>query len=183
LEPNIVGYVAATFFLTNSISSFVWGKIIPRTGRRFLFFITIIFESVFLAITYLFATDNTSLEHASVGAYAAVFGTAVIFAIGDSVLESQVPAIIQSPSFFPDEKDRDAANSNVRLWQPLGFTFQFVLGIIAPGASNVWLQAVILMPLLVVSIAIVFILDRWVQPLEKTDKGYTAVRDSVEDHA
>ena len=45
----------------------------------------------------------------------------------------QIPSIVQSPAFFPAERDRDAAVSNVRTWQSLGFTAQFIVGLSAPG--------------------------------------------------
>ena len=76
--------------------------------------------------------SSYGIGHETPGAFAAVFGMAAVFALGDSVLESQIPALVQSPTFFPEERDRDAANSNLRMWQSLGFTAQFALGILRP---------------------------------------------------
>jgi hypothetical protein len=46
------------------------------------------------------------------------FVLSAIFALGDSVWESQPPAVLQSASFFPDERDRDAAQGSM---YPSGF--------------------------------------------------------------
>ncbi len=72
------------------------------------------------------------IEHGSGGAYAFVFALAVVFAAGDTVRESQLPAIIQSPSFLPVECDRDAANFILRMLQSLGFCAQLSVGIALP---------------------------------------------------
>jgi hypothetical protein len=101
-----------------------------------------------------------------------VFGLAGVFALGDSVLESQIPALVQSPTFFPEERDRDAANSNLRMWQSLGFTAQFALGIIRP--KDVFLQAVILAPTLVLSLGCVWALNRYVRPIDTVGGGSPA---------
>ena len=34
MRPAFVGYVGATFFVVNSLFSFLWGKAIPVIGRR-----------------------------------------------------------------------------------------------------------------------------------------------------
>ena len=41
---------------------------------------------------------------------------------------SAARALLQSPSFFVRERDRDAANANLRMWMALGFSLQFALG-------------------------------------------------------
>ncbi len=44
--------------------------------------------------------------------WALPFLLAALFAVGDAVWESQPPAVLQSSSFFPNERDRDAAMSS-----------------------------------------------------------------------
>ena len=51
-----------------------------------------------------------------------------LFAIGDAVWESQIPAYLQS-IFSESDNDTNAAMSNLKMWQSLGFALQFALGI------------------------------------------------------
>ena len=44
-----VGYVGATFFIVNSLASFLWGRFIPKIGRRPLFIVTFITHAVYFA--------------------------------------------------------------------------------------------------------------------------------------
>jgi MFS family permease len=168
-----VGYIAAVFFAANSLCSWAWGQLIPRTGRRSLFVITLLthiaFYGVLLAV--LCGQQPSTLSEADNGPAASVFvaAMAVVFALGDSVLESQIPAIIQSPTFFPEERDRNAANANVRLFQSLGYTAQFGAGIALPG--NVLVQTCIVPPMMLAALACLFALDRWVQPLDTPATG------------
>ena len=52
----------------------------------------------------------------------------------------------------------------MRTWQSLGFTAQFVVGLSQPG--NNFLQAMLLAPLMVLSLACLYGLDRFVRPIE-----------------
>jgi hypothetical protein len=163
-QASFVGYYGATFYLANSVFSLAWGKyVVPALGRRRVFQLTGLLMALWLAgVTVVCAgglapgwpsdgyTRPTSARDSTV-ALATVFSAAIAFALADSVLESQVPAILQSPSFFPVERERDAANSNLKLWQSLGFALQFILGVALGGqglARSVQLQAYILVPLL-----------------------------------
>jgi hypothetical protein len=58
------------------------------------------------------------------------------------------------------------------MWQSLGFTAQFALGIVRP--KDVALQATILAPLLLVALTCVWLLNRYVQPLD-TPAGATRI--------
>jgi len=175
LPPQMVGYVAATFYIANSLCSYAWGQLVPRFGRRWLFAGVLATHSVFFTVVLLFVLkpEALNLAHASVGAYAVVFLMAIVFALGDSVLESQLPALVQSPAFLPAERDRACAVSNSRLWQSLGFTVQFAIGIVAPG--NVWLQAAVLVPMMLLSLIALFVLDRCVHPIQEAGRGYGLV--------
>ena len=169
LPKAFVGYVSASFFLANSGFSFLWGKVTPTSGKRPRFVVVLLSHAVYFSLILALATKLLSVPHESAAAYALPFAIAVVFALGDSVLESQVPAIVQSPTFFGVERDRDAANSNVRMWQSLGFCGQFVLGIVQPG--NVLLQAAVLIPLGVVALACVAVLDTCVRPIDSAPRG------------
>ena len=79
-------------------------------GKRPLLVGTLITHALYFASILALTQSLYGLGHQTPGAFATVFGLAVVFALGDSVLESQVPALVQSPTFFPEERDRDAAN-------------------------------------------------------------------------
>lgn len=57
-----------------------------------------------------------------------IFALVFFFAIGDAVWESQIPAYLQSV-FSESDNDTNAAMSNLKMWQSLGFALQFALGI------------------------------------------------------
>lgn len=78
---------------------------------------TLVTHVGYFAAILALSTSLFGLGHETPSAFAVVFGLATVFALGDSVLESQIPALVQSPTFFPAERDRDAANSNLRMWQ------------------------------------------------------------------
>ena len=59
-----------------------------------------------------------------------LFGSTLLFAVGDSVWESQIPALLQS-LFSKSDKDMNAAMANLKMWQSVGFALQFLGGI--PG--------------------------------------------------
>ena len=59
--------------------------------------------------------------------------------------------------------------SNVRMWQSLGFTAQFALGIVFP--KNVFLQAAILAPLSVLALGSLYVLDTCVRPIDTSGKA------------
>ena len=171
LPSSFVGYVAATFYLLNSLFSFVFGKaVIPRFGRRVLFALTFATALVFFGALLMLQLGWLSVAHESAAAYALVFGLAVAFAAGDSVLESQLPAIMQSPTFFPVERERDAANAVLRMAMSLGFCAQFAVGVFfacpaGGGAAGCTTQAAILLPLMLVSIGCIAVCDRFVRPI------------------
>jgi hypothetical protein len=175
LHPKFVGYVAASFYIVNSLCSYLYGSVIvPRFGRKILFVVTFITQTIFLGMVIAFVKvaggpQNLGIPSGSGGAYAVVFFLAILFAIGDSVLESQLPALVQSPAFLPSEKDRACAVSNLRLWQSLGFAIQFAIGIASPG--NVYLQALVLVPMLVISLSSLFILDSCVRPIQEDSRS------------
>jgi MFS family permease len=174
LPKSVAGYVAASFFLTNSIMSAVWGRIMPFLGRQLMFYVTFVTHAIYFALVIAMTYSSNPASPFGIAqdswlAYLFIFALAAIFAIGDSVLESQLPAIVQSSSFFPLEKQRTAGVSNIRMWMSLGFFAQFGIGIIQPG--NISLQAFILAPLMVVSHISLWYVDKFVQPIYVNDKS------------
>jgi hypothetical protein len=169
LPSQFVGYYGATFYLVNSAASFLWGKVVGRVGRLALFRFAAVAQAAWLALLAGVCWGWWAPAFGSGGAYALVFGSAVLFAACDSVLESQLPAMVQSPSLFPVERDRDAANSNLRMWQSLGYCLQFGLG---SGLSGLGIlgsakyQALVLAPLLLAGFGGVFYCDAAVQRID-----------------
>ena len=172
LPSSMVGYQAATFYLLNSGCSYAFGKwVVPRFGKRPLFLLTLATATAFFGLILALQLKWIAVAHESPAAYALVFGLAVAFAMGDSVLESQLPAIIQSPTFFPIERERDAANAVLRMLMSLGFCAQFAIGVFLEcpaggGASGCGAQAGVLLPLMLVALACVAICDRFVRPVD-----------------
>jgi MFS family permease len=172
LPSAMVGYQAASFYLLNSGFSFAFGKwVVPRFGKRPLFLVTLATKLAFFTLIIALQLGWLHVAHQSAAAYALVFGLAAAFAMGDSVLESQLPAIIQSPSFFPVERERDAANAVLRMLMSLGFCTQFALGVYLEcpaggGAPGCGLQAAVLLPLMLVALACVAYCDRFVRSID-----------------
>lgn len=169
LPAAYVGYQAATFYAFNSFFSYVWGKLVPVVGRRALFLVTLLTLILFFGVVILHTYGWLTIGHQTPAAYAFVFGLAIVFAAGDSVIESQLPAIIQSPTFFPAERDRDAANSVNRMLQSLGYCAQFGIGIALPCKSSdnaCMTQALVLLPLGIVALACVWACDKFVRPID-----------------
>ena len=180
LPANLVGFYGATFYLTNSFFSYIWGKFLPIMGRRRLFYVSFIAMTLWVVIVTVVCAGGLAPTFSegyvgwtpawsSPAAYLAVFVSAAVFAVGDSVLESQVPAIVQSPTYFPLERERDAANSNIKMWQSLGFSIQFGLGSglsglgILPSAA---IQTYVLLGLYILCYACIFYCDRFVAPFD-----------------
>ena len=180
-RAEFVGYYGAAFYLANSAFSFAWGRLIPVLGRRRLFQLTGGVMALWLCGAALCASGALAQGWPSDAytrptpamdsplAYATVFLSALVFACADSMLESQVPAIVQSPSFFPLERERDAAGSNVKMWQSLGFALQFVLGVAFAGsgiARSVQWQAYVLAPMCAAAYAGLLYCDASIAPFD-----------------
>lgn len=147
-----VGFVVAAFYAVNSLASYVWGRMVPRIGRRGTMTMATIIHIVFYVVLLVCNTKSVfkHFTHGSAGAYFIAFGLSVVFAIGDAVWESQLPAVLQSSSYFGRERDREAAMSNLKMWQSLGFAIQFVFGFVI---DDLRVKIVILLALMVVSAA------------------------------
>jgi hypothetical protein len=178
LPSAYVGYYGATFYLANSAASFLWGKVVGRVGRLALFRLAAALQAAWLALLSAVCWGWLAPAYNGAAAYALVFGSAVLFAVCDSVLESQLPAMVQSPSLFPVERDRDAANSNLRMWQSLGFCLQFGLGSGLAGQGilgSAKYQALVLAPLLLAGFGGIFYCDAAVQRIDGGAKAAEGV--------
>merc|ERR1712039_1058754 len=137
---SFIGFVLATFFATNSMATFCWGKLVTKkiVNRLGAFMISALCLMVFLIIKILW-NHPTNYIHADgkwiqpAGAEAPVwydmlivFLLVALFAVGDSFWESGPPAILQN--YFLGTADVVPALANYKLWQSLGFSVQFILG-------------------------------------------------------
>jgi hypothetical protein len=166
MPASQVGYVAATFYAVNAASSAFFGRVIASWGRRLVFTVSMILAGLWMASIIAIGAGFLAPAHNSPMAYALVFGTVAVFAIGDSVLESQLPALLQSPSFFPRERDRNAASASLRMWMAFGFTLQFALGALLTPMQQIY----VLVPLYVLGYGGLWVCDRMVQKIDFTEK-------------
>ena len=95
----------------------------------------------------------------------AIIATILLLALGDSVWESQPPAILQS--FYGLDRERNAAMANLKMWQSLGNCVQFVLGVILTGENNMVIKSIILAACLSVGYLCLLILDFKVCKLDR----------------
>lgn len=174
LGANVVGYGLAAFYGMNMIITYVYASSIAEAlGRRGLLCIAGMFQSSYLlwlcfyTIPQNYLLINTKWVEivAPVSTdYAWIFFGAITFALGDSVYESQPSAILQT-YFVKNPNDSDAAMGNVKLFQSLGFSIQFILGFVLK--DNFLAKLIILIVMFVVANACVVYLDKYVEPVDK----------------
>lgn len=116
LPSDMVGFVQGTFYLSNAILSLVFGILASRCGRRPVFYTAAVAAISFLSVMlYLQGSDalpQCQGDTCSPVSYVVVFFLSFLFAVGDSVFESQLPAVLQSTTFFETEAERDAAQGS-----------------------------------------------------------------------
>ena len=83
--------------------------------------------------------------------------TISLLALGDSVWESQPPAILQT--FYGLDRDRNAAMANLKMWQSLGNCIQFGLGVFLKQSNHMAIKSIILASVLTVGYLCLVILD------------------------
>jgi len=169
----MVGFVLATFFAANALSTFTWGYLlgkgkISRTNafkiatltQMFLLAMMMIAKAVGFQATYYWA-ESTQLwvkinnQEINPAHMVFLFLGAIIFAFGDSVYESQVPAVFQT--LYADDPKSTCAYANTKMWQSLGFALQFAIN----SFSDAFVPKVILLlVLLILSILFIIILNR-----------------------
>jgi len=173
------GYVIGSFYGVNALLAYIFGHAAGgRIGRRGLVTIATLAHIgfyVFLLIwqspdNYDMNNDWNELNTPASMTPIYLFLGAVLFAIGDSVWESQPPAMLQN--YFRDDTDGNAAMSNVKMWGSLGTTTQFVLGFVL--ANHFQAKVIIILSVFVVSIICLSLLNVFVEPL---DVGYKELQE------
>jgi MFS family permease len=176
LASNLVSFVASSFFFVNAAASALWGRVVGAWGRRRIFLASTAATGLWLSLVFAIAHGWIQPLHGSANAFALVFGVTAVFGFSDSVLESQVPAMLQSSSFFPRERDRDAANANLKMWQSLGFSLQFGAGAVLSATQQVY----VLLPLFVLGFGGLWYCDAFIHKLDAAS-AETTRRTSTED--
>ena len=97
--------------------------------------------------------------------WTAIIATILLLALGDSVWESQPPAILQS--FYGLDRERNAAMANLKMWQALGNCVQFVLGVVLTGENNMVVKSFLLAVCLTIGYLCLVILDYKVCKLDR----------------
>jgi len=149
LPTRASSIVLCVWLFGDGVVSMLGGRLVPFLGRSGLFCVAGIAHFMFLAALALITAAPSALPAAdSVGSWALVLGLMVVYSTGEGILQPQLPAVLQSESVFASAAARRSANANMRVWQPLGFAIQMGLGALG---CPLWLQALLLMLVLLVS--------------------------------
>ncbi|XP_071950683.1 protein unc-93 homolog A-like [Antedon mediterranea] len=108
-----VGYVMICYGLTDSISSFLSGRVAKYTGRIPIFLSG---AAAHMAIIVVFFTWTPEYDDLPV-----LFVVAAIWGFGDAIWQTQINAIY---GVYFNEK-QESAFSNYRLWESIGFAASF----------------------------------------------------------
>eukprot|EP01029_Cantina_marsupialis_P005652 TRINITY_DN16172_c0_g1_i1.p1 TRINITY_DN16172_c0_g1~~TRINITY_DN16172_c0_g1_i1.p1 ORF type:complete len:536 (-),score=129.74 TRINITY_DN16172_c0_g1_i1:221-1828(-) len=134
LGKSYVGFVLAVFYGINAICSYANGRIAgTRVGRRGVCIGACITTVLFFIAVLMFNPTVPVAHDDKLKTAILLFVFAGVFAIGDSVWESQLIAILQN--FHSNDDDRNAAMANQKMWQSLGFATQFLIGYISSNTS------------------------------------------------
>ncbi|XP_071854941.1 protein unc-93 homolog A-like [Apostichopus japonicus] len=108
-----VGYIMICYGATNALFSLVWGRVARTTGRTFIFAsgTTIHFVLIVILLTWLPTEEQLWV----------MFILAALWGVADAVWQTQINSIYGA--LFPGRQQ--AAFSNYRLWESLGFTVSF----------------------------------------------------------
>ncbi len=79
-----------------------------------------------------------------------LFAASALHAIGDSVWETQLPAVLQT--IFTDDGDKAAAMANLKMWQSLGVSVLFAMSF----GCSLELQSFVQLALLVVAASLIY---------------------------
>lgn len=169
------GFVIASFFGVNAVSSATWGRLIStgRVSRRLVFFLATLLVALFLVLKLMWkAPSNYQLPQGTTDWKMVttpkaldiifVFALAAIFAVGDSFFESGPPMTLQS--FYAGSGALVPAMANYKLWQSLGFAIQFFIAIPLKHLPEV--RGVLLLAWTAVSWLCILVLDRCIAPLD-----------------
>jgi len=79
-------------------------------------------------------THKTDSTDATAATWLMVFVFATLFAAGDAVWESQVPATISG--YYPSGKENAYMAANLKMWQSFGFAAQFAIDVLYPSLAS-----------------------------------------------
>ena len=137
---SFTGFVVATFFGVNAVSSASWGQLISkkRLKRRSVFCLASVLLVLFLLLKMLWhvpnnyqlpagSTDWQMVSEPRPLDVLLIFLLAAIFATGDSFYEAGPPMTLQS--YYAGSSSLMPAMANYKLWQSLGFAIQFFIAL------------------------------------------------------
>lgn len=108
-----VGFVMICYGCTNAIFSLFWGRLAKLTGRVFIVLTGTVIFAVLIVVLLTWTPTEDKLW--------VMFLLAALWGVADAVWQTQINAIYGA--LFPS--DQQAAFSNYRLWESLGFTLSF----------------------------------------------------------
>lgn len=162
----------------SSLVSFIFGKCIEKKwmSRSVMCFVAFFCQALYYIFVFIYFNRMPYSDSDVPPAYKTTDLVICIIAIivtaaGDSVWESQPPAILQS--FYGKDKDRNAAMANFKMWQSLGFCAQFVIGACLPEHKYFIIKTAIITTLLCVGYIFLVILDKTIGKLDMK-KGESA---------
>jgi len=164
---SFVGFVVATFFIVNSLSTTLWGRLISKNviSRRTAYIVATMLELTYLGIKFFWSRpDNYTHDGSGWNKvadpewfdYIGIFGLSALFAMGDAFWESGPTATLQN--FFLGTPNCVPAMANYKLWQSFGLAAQFVIGALLKDSPQV--RTGILIVLVVASLICLLALDR-----------------------
>eukprot|EP00397_Hematodinium_sp_SG-2012_P029868 GEMP01031589.1.p1 GENE.GEMP01031589.1~~GEMP01031589.1.p1 ORF type:complete len:508 (+),score=88.90 GEMP01031589.1:182-1705(+) len=184
-SQKMVGFVLAMFFTSNGFMTLLWGHFLGRGSisranalaiaaalQVILLCALLVIQTVGFNPTYVMGHQSWNKVPGmtiQVGQVALLFVGAFIYAAGDSVYESQVPAIFQT--LYVNDAKSTAAYANYKMWQSLGFAMQFGIGSTVPQFAP---KALALLLLHVVSLGMIFVLNKR-HPFDTQNIGFAGV--------
>jgi len=111
---HIVGRVIICYGVFDALASVSFGFIIKKIGRVPIFILGALINLGVLITLFSYTPSNSN--------YAAVFVLAALWGIGDAIWQTQINALYGV--LFPSKEE--AAFSNYRLWESLGFIIAFI---------------------------------------------------------
>jgi len=184
LGTALTGFVIAAFFFVNAVATYLFALAAskPSIGRRGTFQMATLLHVVFFGLLLMYQIpenfkDGDKLETPGYEAYLFIFLGAFLFGAGDAVFESQVPALLQS--FFQEDSNKlGASMANLKMWQSIGFTIQFVLGFVL--SSYFQIKVIILLVELGVAVLALWYMHSRVQSMDESSApSYSAVPGEV----
>mmetsp|Transcript_33446 Transcript_33446/g.92435 ORF Transcript_33446/g.92435 Transcript_33446/m.92435 type:complete len:470 (-) Transcript_33446:12-1421(-) len=163
LGASFTGFVTASFFAVNSVSTFAWGRLTSKKtlSRLGAFGLSSLLQIAFLAAKLIWRRPRNyelrdgewaKLVEPTWQDFVVVFCLVSVFAMGDAFWESGPPSILQN--FFVNTPHLVPAMANYKLWQSLGFATQFVLGAVLSAQPEIRTAILIGMCVLATSLVV-----------------------------